>query len=164
MIDIVDALDLLNSCVRDRGENYRSPALDESTASASWRYDAGRAVTDDIVTRALASAATPTTTGSWLMRGSVVDAYASGQNPFNLTLGAVIVLRAAQSTERRGATWGASLEAALRGASRFVELIPGGFGDSTPYAKAASSSRRTRPLKTCATVAACTQSRRTTQP
>ena len=98
MIDIVDALDLLNSCVRDRGEDYRSPALDESTASASWRYDAGRAVTDDIVTRAVASAATPTTTGSWLIRRSVVDAYASGQNPFNLTLGAVIVLRAAELT------------------------------------------------------------------
>jgi hypothetical protein len=86
MIDIVDALDLLVSCVRDRGENYRSPALDESTASAIWRYDVDRAVTGDIVTRALASAATPTTTGRWLIRRSVVDAYASGQNPFNLTL------------------------------------------------------------------------------
>jgi hypothetical protein len=153
MIDIVDALDLLNSCVRDRDENYRSPALDESTASASWRYDAGRAVTDDIVTRALASAATPTTTGSWLIRRSVVDAYASGQNPFNLTLGAVIVLRAAELTDRRGETWGLSVAAAMRAASRFVEPIP-----------VARRRERARPVEACATVAACTQYRRRSQP
>jgi hypothetical protein len=101
MIDIVDALDLLNGCVQERGESWL-PARDESSPSASLRYEAGRPVMDGMVSRALANAGTPPTPCRWLIHSSVVDAYAVGQNPFNLTLGAVVVLRAAESSERSG--------------------------------------------------------------
>jgi hypothetical protein len=47
MIDIVDALDLLNGCVRERGESWL-PAREESSLSASLGYEAGRAVMDGI--------------------------------------------------------------------------------------------------------------------
>ena len=84
MIDIVDALDLLNGCVQERGESWL-PARDESSPSASLRYEAGRPVMDGMVSRALANAGTPPTPCRWLIHSSVVDAYAVGQNPFNLT-------------------------------------------------------------------------------
>ena len=58
MIDIVDALDLLNGCVQERGESWL-PARDESSPSASLRYEAGRPVMDGMVSRALANAGMP---------------------------------------------------------------------------------------------------------
>jgi hypothetical protein len=124
VIDIVDALDLLDSCVRGRGESYRSPIRQGSPARASGGHDTGQAVTDSIVTLAMAKAGAPITAVSRLTGTSIGVAYASGQNPLNLTLGAVVVLCAAESVERRGETWAAALQAALRTASRFLELLP----------------------------------------
>jgi hypothetical protein len=109
MIDIVDALDLLDSCVRDRGANYRPFT----------------AATDSIVTLALTKAGAPRGAIEPLVHTAVADLYAPGRPPLNLTLGAVAVLRAAHSVERRGETWAVSLQAAQRAASRFAELISG---------------------------------------
>lgn len=107
MIDIGEALDLLDWCVRDRGEDYRSAA------------------TDRIVPLALRKAGAPLTAVSPLARTRVADIYASDRhNPLNLTLGAVMVLSAAESAERDEQTWEIALQAALRAASRFLELIP----------------------------------------
>jgi hypothetical protein len=126
MTDIVDALELLDSCVRDHGRNHRSPTRNESAASPIGGQDTGRAATDSIVTLAMAKAGTAITSVSRPAGTSIGAAYAAGQNPLNLTLGAVVVLRAAESVERRGETWAMAFQAALRAASRFLELLPDG--------------------------------------
>jgi hypothetical protein len=123
-IDLVDALDLLESCVRERGEDYRSPRRRLPAASPTGSGDAFPTATDSIVTLALSKAGMPLTALIPLAYTPIADVYASGQHPLNLTLGAVVVLRAAESAERRGQTWAMSLQAALRAASRFVDLIP----------------------------------------
>jgi hypothetical protein len=124
VIDIVDALDLLDSCVRDRGEGYRALRRRLPAVLRTGPIDAFPAATDSIVTLALSKAGAPLTALSPLAHMSVADVYASGRHPLDLTLGAVVAFRAAESVERRGQTWAMSLQAALRAASRFVELIP----------------------------------------
>jgi hypothetical protein len=94
VIDIVDALDLLDGCVRDRGADYRAPRRRDSA--------------DEILNVALINAGSP------------------GANGLNLTLGADVAFRAAASAERLGKPWGPCVQAALRAASTFVELIPDG--------------------------------------
>jgi hypothetical protein len=126
VIDIADALDLLDSCVREHGASYRSPPRHMPAARASGGLDTGQAVTDSIVTLAMTKAGTPITAVRRLTGTSIGVAYASGQNPLNLTLGAVVVLCAAESVERRGDTWAVALQAALRAASRFLDLLPDG--------------------------------------
>ncbi|MCU1655350.1 MAG: hypothetical protein JWO57_6 [Pseudonocardiales bacterium] len=106
MIDIVDALDLLERCVQDRRAGHRSG--------------------NGIVALALTKGGMPLTEVSRLADTPIGDAYAAGRRPLNLTLGAVVVLRAADSVERRGQPWGLALQAALRAASRYAELIPDG--------------------------------------
>jgi hypothetical protein len=124
-IDLVDALDLLESCVRDRGEGYRSPHRRLPAVSPTGSGDAFPTATDNsIVTLALSKAGAPLTALISLASTPIADLYASGRHPLNLTLGAVVVFRAAESAERRGQTWAMSLQAALRAASRFVDLIP----------------------------------------
>jgi hypothetical protein len=113
-IDMVEALDLLDSCVRDYGEGFRSQR----------RHDALPTATDSIVTLALSKAGAPLTALSPLAHTPIADLYASGRPPLPLTLGAVVVFRAAESEDRRGQTWAMCSQAALRAASRFVELIP----------------------------------------
>jgi hypothetical protein len=124
MIDIVDALDLLDSCVRDRGEDYRSLPRRLAVVSRTGLQEEVPAASDSIVTLALRKAGAPPIVLSALADAPVADLYASGRPALNLTLGAVVVFRAAESAERRGQTWANSLHAALRAASRFVELIP----------------------------------------
>jgi hypothetical protein len=126
MIDIVDALDLLDACVRDRGAGFRSPRRRGSAASPQGRYFSCPAVRDSIVNLALIKAGVPLPAVSRLADKAVADVYASGRSPLDLTLGAVAVLRAAESMERRGHAWGLCLQAAVDAASRFIELIPDG--------------------------------------
>jgi hypothetical protein len=123
MIDIVGALDLLDSCVRDRGESYRSTLQLGPDSRGGRRYPTYPAVTDSIVTLVLTKAGAPPTTISRLAATSVGDAYASGERDLDLTVGAVVVLRAAESMERRGETWGLARQAAVQAASRFADLI-----------------------------------------
>jgi hypothetical protein len=126
MIDIVEALDLLDSCVRDRGADYRSRRRPGAPGSRTERYYTCPAATETIVQLALIKAGAPHSAIGQLANGTVADFYASGPDSINLTLGAVVALRAAESGERLGHTWGVCLQAALRAASRFVELIPDG--------------------------------------
>jgi hypothetical protein len=127
-VDIVDALDLLGSCVRDRGEGHRSRRRGDGVPTA----------TDSIVILALTKAGAPLTALRPLTHTPIADLYASGQHPLPLTLGAVVVFRAAESEDRRGQTWGMSLQAALRAASRFVDLVPDRVVSSAVEAVAAS--------------------------
>jgi hypothetical protein len=136
VIDIVDALDLLDSCVRDRGASYRPGPRRLAAVSPDGLDDAAPAAADGIVTLALRKAGAPRTALSALAHMPVADVYASGRFPLDLTLGAVVVLRAAESVERRGQTWAMSLQAALRAASRFVDLIPDGVAGCASEAAA----------------------------
>jgi hypothetical protein len=124
VIDIVDALNLLDSCVRDRGNDYRSPPRRLAAVSPTEPQGEASAATDSIVTCALRKAGAPLAVLSALAYTPIADVYASGPPDLNLTLGAVVVFRAAEAAERLGQTWAMSLEAALRVAARFVELIP----------------------------------------
>ncbi|MCW2541144.1 MAG: hypothetical protein JWN95_2869 [Frankiales bacterium] len=129
-IDIVDALDLLDRCVRERGEGYRKPRRHLRAISCTVGDDAFPSATDGIVTLALSKAGAPRAALRALAHESLADLYASGRCPFNLTLGAVVVFRAAEAAERRGQTWLMGLQAAVAAASRFVVLIPDGLADS----------------------------------
>lgn len=126
MIDIVEALDLLDNCVRDRGADYRSRHRCSSAVPRSGRRYRCPTATDSIVKLALIKAGAPQSAVGRLTSGTVADFYASGPDSLNLTLGAVVALRAAESMDRLGHTWGVCLQAALRAATRFVELIPDG--------------------------------------
>jgi hypothetical protein len=50
------------------------------------------------------------------------DLYRDGRLPVTLTLGALIVLDAAQQSEDRGRTWGTALDDATAAAARFLDL------------------------------------------
>ncbi|MFL6163552.1 MAG: hypothetical protein ACJ74U_15170 [Jatrophihabitantaceae bacterium] len=124
VIDIGYALDLLDSCVRDRGEYYQPPPdawRSHPPAEPEHRWaPAG----DSMVVLAVRKAGAPQTALSALANTPIAEVYASGCPALNLTLGAVVVLHAAESAERRGQTWAMAQQAALRAASRFLELIP----------------------------------------
>jgi hypothetical protein len=127
MIDIVDALDVLDSCVADRGADYRSRRRRNWAVPLSERYYHCPAPAESIVSLALIKAGAPQSSVGLLSHKSIADVYATDRARLNLTLGAVVALRAAESMERLGHSWGSCREAALQAASRFVELIPDGF-------------------------------------
>jgi hypothetical protein len=52
------------------------------------------------------------------------DLHWGGRLPVTLTLGAVVVLHAAQQSQHRGCRWGDVLEHATTAAEKFLELIP----------------------------------------
>lgn len=76
MIDIVDALDLLNGCVQERGESWL-PARDESSPSASLRYEAGRPVMDGMV-RSPVRPRQRTRRGRMAYRGGLTSSHSNG--------------------------------------------------------------------------------------
>ncbi|MGX7678613.1 hypothetical protein ACSMXN_06920 [Jatrophihabitans sp. DSM 45814] len=124
MIDIVDALDLLKSCVRDRGADYRARPRRGQRGSRRARYYECRPGSNSIVGLALIKADVSAATATLLTNCSVGEAIASGSAPKEFTLGAVVTLRAAQTMERRGHDWGSCLQAGVQAAARFIELIP----------------------------------------
>jgi hypothetical protein len=144
MIDIVGALDLLDSCVLDRGEDHRPLGGGRPAASPARSDGALPAAAENIVTLALSKAGAPPRALWPLAHTSFADLYAAGRHPVNMTLGAIGVLRAAESAERRGQTWAMCLAAGLQAAARFVDLMPEGMA-GCPRAALASSvlSRRT---------------------
>jgi hypothetical protein len=137
-LDIVDALELLDRCVRERGEDYRSLPDRLPAGSPTGADEAFPGETDRIVTLALSKAGAPRQALSALAHTSLADLYASGRHPFDLTLGAVVVFRAAESVERRGQTWATALQAASRAASRLLDLIPDSVVAGAAHAAAGS--------------------------
>jgi hypothetical protein len=119
VIDIGHALDLLAAAVRERDAalvyvgGVRQPGPAESDGEP--RRLVGRALSleqvpnddllqvDDLGVRELAR------------RGSL---------PVQLTLGALVVLDAAQRAQDRGSAWGDALDHAINAATRFLALIP----------------------------------------
>jgi hypothetical protein len=127
VIDIVEALDLLDSCVRDPGHGYRSLPRRLAAVSSTEPQDEALAASGSIVTLALRRAGAPLTALRAVAHAPIADVYASGRPDLNLTLGAAVVFRAAESAERQGQPWAMCLQAALQTAARFVELIPDRF-------------------------------------
>jgi len=128
VIDIVDTLDLLEGCVRDSGPGYRPrrPSADPLTGPG-W-YSVGRDGGEGIVATALLRTGSPVTALSTPGFGTPVPAQGPpGWNAQTLTLGALVVLRAAAAAELQGDTWGRSLACALRATARFVDLLPDGL-------------------------------------
>jgi len=54
----------------------------------------------------------------------IEDLHKEGILPFPMTLGAVVVYRAAQKAQDANLTWGQALDAAIRTASRYLTLMP----------------------------------------
>jgi hypothetical protein len=144
VIDIVDTIHLLDSCVRDRGAGYRSPHRRGSADSRLGRCYTCPGATDSIVNLALIKAGVPPSAVGRVANSTVAVVSASRTHPVALTLGAVVALRAAESMERRGHTWGSCLQTAARTASRFIEVIPDGVAGCS--AEAAAVSHRGAPL------------------
>jgi hypothetical protein len=124
VIDIGYALDLLDSCVRGRGDDNQPSPRHLAVESPHEPEHIFPTAGDNIVIVAMRKAGAPPAALSALTHTCIADVYASGRPALNLTLGAVAVFRAAESAERRGQTWAMSVQAARRTASRFAELIP----------------------------------------
>jgi hypothetical protein len=125
MIDIVEALDLLDGCVRERGSSYRTPGRPALRSTDGGHPDVERPATEGIVALAMTKGGVAPGEVSRLAGRHIADVYSPGRDRcLNLTVGAVVVFRAAELVERRGETWGACLQGAVRTAARFVEVLP----------------------------------------
>ena len=110
MIDIVDALDLLDECVRGEAAGHYSPE-DAKLPGA--------------LLAAVVSQAFPSARG--LLRAplgprSRAEDAATGRE--TISLGALIALRTADRKQRTGAPWVSSVAAARRAVMAYVDLLP----------------------------------------
>lgn len=124
MIDIEDALNLLEAVVKDGGEETRADA---------WYVNPLLNQPVCMIGRAMSYAGIDTKTMLGWGRKPIQDVYEEGLIPEEITLGAVLVLRAAQMAQdghiKAGqhippVTWGEALSEALRAAERYLDLIP----------------------------------------
>lgn len=122
-IDIGGALDLLTSVVNDHGEDVNG----ESDANHGRLHDAFRytigGIPHCIVGHALARVSVDVADLEAMRDQRLRDLYRDGRLPITLTLGALIVLDAAQQSEDRGRTWGTALDDATVAAVRFLDLV-----------------------------------------
>lgn len=122
-IDIGDALDLLARVVNDHGEEAGSiPFPEDSGRYWSYHYAMG-GTPQCIVGCALALADVDIAQLRAMGDRPLRDLYLNGTLPVPLTLGAVIVLDAAQQSQDRGQCWSVALEAAAAAAVRFFDLL-----------------------------------------
>jgi hypothetical protein len=124
MIDVVDALELLAACVEDRGADYRSSRRRGLATARGERFYDCPAPTDSIAGLALAKAGAPPSALDPLGQWTIADLRVGQPTAVKLTLGALVVLRAAESADRLGHAWGSCLEAALQALPAFIDLIP----------------------------------------
>jgi hypothetical protein len=121
-LDIMDALDLLATAVIDRGDDFASTPNSGPNITNRHRY----AIFDEprcIVGYAL-SLANVTVEDLRSMRDQPVrDLYRDGGLPIPITLGALIVLDAAQRSQDRGRRWGDVLDDAVTAAAKFLDLV-----------------------------------------
>ena len=123
-IDVGYAIDLLVAVVRDRGFGYVDPPVwvnGDEYLSCIYAY-AGepRCIVGEVFYRAGVSVAALEVLGD----EGVKDLYEANRLPLRLTLGAVVVLSHAQTTQDRGCTWGEVLLGVAVVAAGFVDLLP----------------------------------------
>ena len=121
MIDIRLALDLLAAAVAERGHHFVYPPIGDLERDCVYRPHSGSLT---LAGEALSLAGVSPGDLELLHGNSVRDLYARGQLPVSLTLGAVVVLDAAEHSQDRGQAWGDAVEHARRVAVRFITLLP----------------------------------------
>jgi hypothetical protein len=142
LLDLGGALELLAAAVEARGEYFAYPlAVGEPHASLYSRRGGPRC----LVGHALSLAHVGDSDLDELDDRGVRELYRHGKLPVRLTIGALVVLDAAQRTQDRGYTWGDALEYASDVAVRFLDLVPDSLFEacSPPAASDSDSSLST---------------------
>jgi hypothetical protein len=122
MIDLGRALDLLTAAVIQRGESFVFVAGPHQ--SCLYKGDDGPQC---LVGRCLSLAGVADAYLDALGGRAVRELYDRGALPVQLTLGALVLLDAAQRGQDRGYAWGEALEYAVSVVERFLDLIPSGM-------------------------------------
>lgn len=123
-LDVGYAIDLLVAVVRERGFGYVDPPVwvngDEYLSCIYAWAGEPRCIVGEVFYRAGVSVAALEVLGD----EGVKDLYEANRLPLRLTLGAVVVLSHAQTTQDRGCTWGEALFGVAVVAAGFVDLLP----------------------------------------
>jgi hypothetical protein len=121
LLDIGSALELLAAAVEERGEYFAYPlAVGRAHECLSSRRVGPRC----LVGHALSLAQVGANDLDALSDRGVRELYRHGKLPVRLTIGALVVLDAAQRTQDRGYTWGDAFEYASNVAVRFLDVVP----------------------------------------
>lgn len=124
LIDMCRALDLIATTVRQAGEDFGYPAARFSEAERSPCPYTARNGPRCLVGRALSLERIRDDDLEALRDHPVRELYAKARLPVRLTLGAMVVLDAAERARDRGATWCEAPDDAMSVAVRFVDLLP----------------------------------------
>ena len=121
LLDIGSALELLAAAVEEHGEYFAYPlAVGRAHECLYWRRAGPRCLVGHALSLAQVGANDLDALGD---RG-VRELYRHGKLPVRLTIGALVVLDAAQRTQDRGYTGADALEYASNVAVRFLDLVP----------------------------------------
>lgn len=123
MLDIGRALDLLAVAVAEREANFVNGT--GPTHTPRFSVDDGP---QGLVARALLLAGVTGDVSALIQRG-VLELYRDDRLPVPMTLGAALVLDAAQRCQDRTAASGDALEHAIHAAERFLDLVPESLWD-----------------------------------
>jgi hypothetical protein len=121
VIDIGRALDLLAAAVKERGEYFVYPPFTESVRPCLYSVRGGPRC---LVGHALSLAHVGDDDLDALEDRGVRELYGQGKLPVRLTIGALVVLDAAQRMQDRGYAWGDALDYAGDVAVEFLDLVP----------------------------------------
>jgi hypothetical protein len=124
VIDVVEALDLLEQCVTERGCDYVYAPRWRMRGGYSTCVYAYKGKPDCIIGLALAKSGVPVETLQTLSSSRLACLYSGDRLAIDLTLGAVAVFRAAQGAQDQGLSWGVALRRATLIAGRYFDLIP----------------------------------------
>ncbi|HKC28846.1 MAG TPA: hypothetical protein VKB75_12615 [Jatrophihabitans sp.] len=134
-IDIGRALDLLQAAVDSYGPAFVYPPVADPEHESVYRVDDGPLT---LAAHALQLAGVPDTELEPLRHQPLRDLHAQGLMPVRLSMGAAVVLDAAQRSQDRGRSGGEALEEAAKVAERYMALLP----DHAFEAVAAAPERR----------------------
>jgi hypothetical protein len=124
-LDLADVLDLLAAAVDQRGSACVLESLPAAGMPQRIHRYASAGQPQGIVGHAF-SLTGVTGEDLELMRDeSLRDLYREGRLPIEITLGALIVLDAAQRSEARGRCWGEVLDDAVSAIAKLLGLVPG---------------------------------------
>jgi hypothetical protein len=124
MIDVVQALDLLDRCVAERGCDYAyAPRWTAHGGYSTCQY-VHDGEPDCMIGLALAKSGMPVEALRMLGSDRLAGLYSAHRLPIDLTLGALAVFRAAQRAQDEGQCWGVALRQARLIAGRYFGLIP----------------------------------------
>ena len=120
-IDIGVALDLLAAAVAERGPDFVYPPVDEPDQVCVHDVRNGP---PSLVRHALSLAHVKPETLGRLVNERLRVLFVAGRLPVPLTLGAVVVLDAAERAQDCGRPWGEALTDARKAAGRLLDVLP----------------------------------------